>query len=396
MAQASTEAHAGQGPAPVATHTRIELGADLKDSILRRQVAWTLAQASVATALWSSSLPQVAPELCVSLALGAGAVAAWPKRAPQALLATAGASAAAVLVGLFGQADSTIALMTDSTAAAQWARPALDGAQIWAAGATLGAALPWIEGGPRDGQRVLQGALGGAIVAGLGTWAGTALGALTWTPGLALIVGALVCALVCSQAIAIAGLRFHSADRVPSLQRIEALLPEVRQAPAIAAAGLDSALEAQAPDPETRDGLGEVAAWVFRLQWTLCGLDHELDMLGGIALEERIVALTEEATNVQDDLTRERKLATVQHLERLRGHRRSLLAERERADALAGYALAYLEEARVELALARVQPGDHTPERLHDVLHRLRAFSADRAARRETAREVSQVVGASA
>ena len=62
--------------------------------------------------------------------------------------------------------------------------------------------------------------------------------------------------------------------------------------------------------------------------------------------------------------------------------------ERARAESLQTYALAYLEEARAGLAVARLLPGEHTPEALGSVLERLREHAADRSSRRNAAREV--------
>jgi hypothetical protein len=355
----------------------------------RRQLTWSLTQAGTTLVLLAAGLEGAAPELAFALALGLGAAATAPRRAGRGLVLVSAAAAAAWGVGLFGAADSTLALLVDSEAAATWARPGRDAAQVLVAGGIVGAGLPWLHGRAADGWSIAHCSLAGLASAGLGAWAGGALGGLIWTASGSAVVGALVCGLVASQALVVAALQQTCRERIPTTPVIQATLPVAHQGPALSAAALDAELAALCPDPETRDGLGEVAAWVFRLQWSLAGLHRELDSLGGIALEERIVEQTEAAVSAPDSITRERRLATVAHLERLRGHRSALLAEVQRTAALADYALAYLEEARVELALARVQPGDHTPERLGTVLERLRSYSAERAAHRSVARELA-------
>jgi hypothetical protein len=374
---------------PSLVQRRMGLDPAAAAALPRHQLAWSLTQAGTMLALLAAGVEEAAPELAFALALGLGATATAPRRAGRGLALTAAAAAAAWGVGLFGAADSTLALLVDSEAAATWARPGRDAAQVLVAGGIVGAGLPWLHGRDADGWSIAHCGLAGLACAGLGAWAGAALGGLVWTATGAAAVGALVCGLVASQALVVAALRQTSRERIPAAPVIQQSLPVDRQGPALSAAALDSELAALCPDPDTRDGLGEVAAWVYRLQWSLAGLDRELGSLGGIALEERIVEQTEAAVSAPDTITRERRLATVAHLERLRGHRSALLAEVQRTTALADYALAYLEEARVELALAHVQPGDHTPERLGTVLERLRSYSAERAAHRSVARELA-------
>ncbi len=377
-------------PAPSLAHHRVGLDPEAAARLPRRQLAWTLAQTAAALGLAATGLGGRAPELGLALALGLGATASAPRRAPQALAVALGAGLLGLLAGAVGEADSTLALLTDPVAAATWARPGLDALQVLVVGAAVGAGLPWLERRHRPGPADhLHGALAGAAAVALATWAGATIGGLLWTPTVAALVGALVSALVMSQALVVAGLRSRASQRIPSPAQIRATLSPARQRPALAAAALDAQLSAASPDADTRDGLGEVAAWVYRLQWTLSGLDRERDSIGGIALEQRILEQTEAAMAAGDTLTRERHLATVSHLERMRHHRETIEAERGRTAALSDYALAYLEEARLALALAQVQPGDHTPDRLGDVLHRLRAHAAERAAQRSVARELA-------
>ena len=97
----------------------------------------------------------------------------------------------------------------------------------------------------------------------------------------------------------------------------------------------------------------------------------------------------EEAEACTDDFTRDRRLATATHLERLAEHLDALVLERQRLIALIDYAAAYQEEARAGLVLARLKPGDYTPPRLDDVLTRLRSHSQRQLAQRATVREVA-------
>jgi len=198
-------------------------------------------------------------------------------------------------------------------------------------------------------------------------------------------------ALVASQLLLVAALRFRSAARAPHPRALHKTLREPYHPPCERAWRLDQELAQACPDPETRDGLGEVAAWVFRLQWTLQRLDGDLAPIEERPLRERIVELTEQAAASDDPFTRDRKLATAERLDQLLEHRDALASERHRTAALVEYAAAFLEEARAGLALARAQPGAHTPPGLDDVLDRLRAHGADGEARRRSARELARI-----
>ena len=83
--------------------------------------------------------------------------------------------------------------------------------------------------------------------------------------------------------------------------------------------------------------------------------------------------------------------ATAEHLKRLLEHRAAIAVERGRTDALVEYALAFLEEARAGLAVARELPGEAIPDRLPEVLGRLRTQARDGDARRRTVRELDRL-----
>jgi hypothetical protein len=55
------------------------------------------------------------------------------------------------------------------------------------------------------------------------------------------------------------------------------------------------------------------------------------------------------------------------------------------------FAVAFLEEARAELTIARVPTGDSSPDRLPEVLTRLRMYSSDQAVARQTRRELASL-----
>ena len=52
---------------------------------------------------------------------------------------------------------------------------------------------------------------------------------------------------------------------------------------------MDSVIEEECDDLSCREGLGEVAAWVYRLQWIMQRMDNELDSSHDGHLDERLV-----------------------------------------------------------------------------------------------------------
>lgn len=242
---------------------------------------------------------------------------------------------------------------------------------------------------------------GGALTrleAVLASVAGTALGigiaeallpaGLAWWSSL--IVGCIV-GLFAASALLPGALHFVAVSRIPSPTAISRTLGEAYRAPCMRAWQLDQELPTAAPDTITRDGLAEVAAWVYRLGLSLQTLDQDVARIDPAAITQRQAALR--ADEETDSFVRERKLGTAQHLARMLEHRAVMVNERARTAALQEYALAYLEEARTGLAVARVLPGEATPERLGVVLERLRSHAADQGARRASARELEHVGG---
>ncbi len=345
-----------------------------KDALLGRQAAWTAWSALAGAVFAATGFASQQPLVALTLSVGVGAWAAFPRRilrAPALALATVGA---ALLTSLVLAHDPTLLVA---------------GPELLVAGAVAGGGLTFLDPAPADRWRRLHGALGGAAAVGVGWWAATGLvGPVGSGTAIAGAMHGAVLGLVASQALVAAGLAWFDTDRVPRPARIRATLAETYRPPVLRAWQLDQAFEKQAPDPESRDGLGEVAAWVYRLQWTLQALDRELDALDHEGLDARRRDIADRARAAGDEFTRDRLQATAQHLDKLDAHRQALARERDRSEAMREYASAFLEEARAGLALAQVQPGDHVPERLGDVLTRLRSHAAERDAHRRTAREL--------
>lgn len=377
-ARPRTAPRRAQPPTPPSLRIgRARLLPELKEALLARQLQWIAWSACAGAVLSATGLAASWPLLSLALGLGLGALAAFPRRWARGLVVTLGAVCSAAVAHLVVAAD---------------ARTVVHGAEVLAAGAVVGLGLAWLDGLPADRWRRLHGVLGGAAAAGLGWWAAESLvGHLgVGGPVQGALQGAML-GLVASQALVAAALAWVETDRLPKPGRIHASLAPAYREPVLRARELDQGFDHLAPDPESRDGLGEVAAWVYRLQWTLQALDQELDALDDLTLVERRVELTARAAEVGDEFTRERLEATARHLAQLGEHRRNLARERTRSAALSEYASAYLEEARASLALARLQPGDHAPPRLDDVLGRLRAHAAEQDALRRTAREVGSL-----
>lgn len=357
--------------APDVRSGRFHLVPAVKERLLSRQLAWT-AWCALALAGTAAVGPGAVPYAAVvAAALGVGAAAAWPKAAPKALVVASVAVGAVLLLPLLIPGSALIS-----------------SAQVLVAGAVVGLGLTFLDGAVADRWRRVHGTLGGAAAAGIGWWAATAL---VGPPGTEPLQGALQGALfglVSSQALVAAALAFKATDRIPGRGRIRAALPQGYRGPALRARQLDHEMARHAPDPETRDGVGEVAAWIFRLQWSRMVLDEEIAALEDTGLDQRRIDLLERAQQTDDPFTRERLEATARHLAALVRHREALELERGRTAALSEYASAFLEEARAGLAVARVQPGERTPDRLDDVLGRLRSHATDSEARRRTAREV--------
>jgi len=369
---------------------RFEIDPADRGALRGRAARWIGAQLLITGLLSQLALTAGTPDLVYGLAIAGGLATAF-YRTPLRAAASAGAVVGAcVLSGLALDGVSTIDLWVRAGQPGVFVSTSLVGGQILAAGVTLGWVLGWLDDGPDDTLRGLQLALVGTTLTGVAWWLAALLLPTGLTPLFATLFTALVVAVGSAAVLLPGALRYRTASRIPGPPRIRSTLTEDYREPCLRAHSLDSDLAKQSPDPETRDGLGEVAAWIYRLQWTLQRLDREQGTHDDLELAERVVRLTEEAQATEDAFTRDRKLATVRHLERLQAHRTALGEERNRTAALVDYASAFLEEARGSLVLAQMKPGEQqTPERLDDVLGRLRTFSNERANHRRTAREVA-------
>ena len=329
-----------------------------------RQARWILAQTLVTAGLWASGLWASHPELSLSLALSVGPVAAAPRRFWALPLVAAGV----VLAGL-----GTAALGVSS---------------IVGAGAIAGLAAALLLPDRRDALDLVNGTLATLAGAGLGLFAAANLTAsLEGTFAGALLLSALV-ALVASQGMIPVVLRTDRAGPPTPAQVRRTLKPPYRP-PVLKGLDLFHRARPHTPDRKTRNGLAEVATWVYRLQLTLQSHDEALGTIDPEAVQARIDACR--LTSDDDAFTRERQLATAAHLERLLEHREALAQERRRTVALVEYALAYLEEVSAGLAVARQLPGEATPDRLPEVLDRLRMHADAGDARRKTNRELEHL-----
>lgn len=333
---------------------RLELEPAEGRRLVLRQAAWVAAQATGAALLTTVGVPQ-GVALAVGVALGV--VATRPARLY-----------ALPLVAMFVVA---MTLLLESAGVPS----------LLAAGAAAGLAVG--SGGvlPRV-EAVLAGIAGG----GLGAWAASEITPSFGVVGTALWVGAVV-GVCMAQALLPGALRAVPIDRIPSPGTINATLQAVYRDPCMRAWRIDQEVGRQAPDRGARRGLGEVAGWVYRLALTLQTLDADLARIDPDAVRARRDALLGEA-DPGDPFVRERRQGTAAHLSRMLEHREALAVERARTESLQEYALAFLEEARTGLAVARVLPGDRTPENLSAVLDKLRAHAREGGARRQTAREL--------
>ena len=372
----------------VPTALRVDIDPGLEGSLVQRQLAWAGLQA-VGTLLAVSTLPSY-PDAGFALALALGVLGAFPRQLLRGMAAAGGVFLITLLAGVPGDGSSTASLWTSPALAAGWSTRGLATSQILAGGAAAGLGLAWLHG-PRTRHRLLQVALGGAATTGLGVWAASALVPGSLHPALVYLCEGALAGLVSSQVLGVTALRLRCVQRPPGPRRVRTRLEESYRLPCLRAHTLDAQLADRCPDNETRDGLGEIAAWVFALQWNLQRLDRELAGLDESARRTRIQRLETDSGQARDAFTADRMRATAEHLERLLQHVRELREERARNAALSEYASAYLEEARAGLALAQLQPGDHTPRGIGDVLYRLRNHGADRDARRRTAREVGVI-----
>jgi hypothetical protein len=326
-----------------------------------RQARWVAGSAAAGLALTMSPLWVARPDLALALALGFGASMVEGQRLYAAPLIAAAAVAGAWLLGALG------------------ASPVLG------AGLAAGALATWQVQRRAETLDLVHGGLGSMIGAAVGLSAAQALipAGLLAAPLTAALVA--ICA---AQGLLPVALRFDSTDRIPTRRMVLRTLRSAYRAPVFKALTLFHSCSPRTLDSLTRRGLAEVAGWVYRLQITLQSRDQELASIDPEQVRARIAAHRARGADV-DPASREPRAAAAHHLERLLEHRAQFEIERVHTEALVDYALAYLEEARAGLALARDLPGDAMPEGLREVLERLRSSADEGNARRRTARELT-------
>jgi hypothetical protein len=175
--------------------------------------------------------------------------------------------------------------------------------------------------------------------------------------------------------------------RIPAWSHVIRQLTPEYQKPVRRALFLYHQTKKQTPDYDTKKGLKEVAIWVFTLQKTVQRLNQKLSTIRSTAIRSRIQELN--AQKSEDAFTNERQLATIEHLRMLLAHRQRIEIEVGRTHAMVGYAIAFLEEANASLTLAMTDPGSYVPERLPDVLFKLRTYASDQRVQKESTQEVA-------
>lgn len=331
----------------------------------RRQGLWVAGSSAAAALLAATPLWAFQPELGLTLSIAAGAAMVNPRR----LWAAPMVAAAVAFVGLVFFVF-------------QW--PVVIGAS-----AVAGALATWMLPQRTDWIDALNGALGAVAASSIALWAATTLlpGAL---PVMLSAVGtAALVALAGSQGLLPAALRFDGSPQLPTPRQIQRELRNRYRPPVLRALAQYRSAQGHVIDRDTRRGLAEVVTWVFRLQTTLQALDHELEQIDPDQVGARI-ARNRASSDSADPFTRERRHATADHLERLLEHRALIEVERSRSEALSDYALAFIEEARAGLTIAQRLPSEAVPERLQEVLFRLRSQAIEGDARRRTARELAR------
>lgn len=238
----------------------------------------------------------------------------------------------------------------------------------------------------RNGLGRLEAMLTGGIFAALFQWIGGHMEMAQHPMTGWMLMGLL--AISAPMSLVPAALQFLPLSRAPNPSRVASTLQPPYRQPCNRAWQLDQELDRSAPDRPMREGLGEVGLWIYRLAQTLQTLDQDIARINPEEITARRDALLAEAASGDDTFIRDRHQGTARHLDRLLDHRVSLVRERARTASLQEYALAYLEEARAGIAVARILPGERTPEQLGVVLEKLRNHAAEGGARRQAAREL--------
>ena len=333
-------------------------------SLARYATLWSVGQGVAAILLGIAGFWQTFPEyaICACIATGASCVL-W--RSPFAILRLLVAMGLATF--LFASLDLSPVL----------------GVALAAGGLTAHSVSRL-----KDGWDQLNGMLASMAGAGIGLYT-----ALLFQPDLTsnlagTVTTMFLMGLITSSGLAPSILRSSEPVLPTHRQLCKSLRPPYRP-PVIRALTLFNEGRKHMPDKATFTGTAEVTLWVYRLQKTLQLLDTQLQSINIDDVNQRILSCTK--TENVDAFTVERRQATAHHLRRLLEHRERMEVERLRTDALVEYALAFLEEARAGLHIARELPGEARPDRLPDVLLRLRTHAEAGDARRQTQREIDHM-----
>jgi hypothetical protein len=340
---------------------RFALAARDIPTLPRRILTWTLWQSAAWLGLAALGLADSA--FTPAVAIGLAACTSRPRHLPLA----------AVVIPL-----SVVAV----AAATAMGLPA------WSsAGFCGGVAAAWLLLGRRQAWRLLNTGLAGAALLPLGLLLQLKLSTLL-PAAMALPITTLAASLTTALLLVVMAMDWRPIARIPSRRRIMSTLGEAYRQPSLEAWEHDRVVRNMAPDRETHDGLGEVAAWVYRLSLSLQDQDGELELLSKDDIAGRIEEARKAVYATDDAYTRDRRQATLRQLERMEQHAEALALERQRTESLVDYALATLAEARAGLAFSRRGIGAPAPEGIDQVLQRLRNHATAEAARRDTAREL--------
>ena len=352
----------------LSTRGRFELAPAATLRLPLRTASWALWQGAAWLGLAALDLGETA--WAPALALGVGACAGRPRHLP------------------------FLPLVLPAVCFAGWAAGSL-GLPGWsAAGLTAGLCAGLLETGRRPAWRLANAALGGAALFPAALRVQADLSAAL--PGvLALPLATLTASLLCALVLPLLAIEWRPVARIPSPRSIRATLAPRYQGACLKAWEHDRVVREMAPDRETREGLGEVAAWVYKLSVAMQDQDQELSLLSAEDIAGRVESARAAVARTDDPYTRDRRQATLRHLELMERHRDALALERQRTESLLEYAMATLAEARAGLAFTRKGSTGPAPEGLDQVLARLRAHADDEAARRDSLREL-EVVGARA
>ena len=247
----------------------------------KRQGLWIAGSMGAGILMGLTSLWLLQPEIAITLTIAAGASVVHPRRWWAAPLVAAGVTLAGLACFLLGV-------------------PSVVGAGA-AAGALATLSLPqrtdWID--------VLHGSLGTLAGSAIGLWAATALlpAALPVVVTSALTAG--LVALLGSQGLLPATLRFEHTPQLPTVREIHKALKPVYRAPVFQALELYAHSQSQAPDADTRRGLAEIATWVFRNQQSRQQLEGELDHIDPGTVRARIAQYSDLPRDM-DEFTRDR------------------------------------------------------------------------------------------